>query len=535
MLPLYGQYPFRAIDHLQQQLLEVSQRWLKGATWSAYAVLRSDQKYYGLTLAELTDLCRQRPAELASFTVLSSGASGQVVRLNVQFFPPPTPHRVRYLIATGQPQLDYAIRRTLTGEEVPGATARVAQAAPRAEIIAPAPRTRDAIFKPSRRHFSQPTLSLHDFFSFDPDLSADILVDLLNGLSQRYLGEASFHLRLETIDGDFHLHLDRRELRYLFHYQRDQRLMLYLDAVDGHEQWLHLRLSYHPLAIGPNAEVSLLSNQAEALLDDLKATLAAEERPWRLPERLHGTYRFSSFTLTGMLKLVQAITDRPLPRVPAVAVVIQEQGAPLRGLSTYQLRQNLSEEIEGVQHLVFFLGRISTGQTCLLWFYPGEAGWHLELSLMWGEEEVHQHVLAQVAAAGAQPQAPVAAPSQGGQALLLPVVAGDRPREAWWGEVLAARGASAWRIPLQQSHRDWEEVALGLAQAEEVVLDSSYQHPGLIGWAELARRLGRRVVVAVEQGRTLLPALQDWPRLTYQMENASPQAWAQDWRRLDAH
>jgi len=284
-LPLYGQYAFVSLAQLCEQLAGVSQQWLDDVPFSAYVLTEEGRKYYGLTLADLRDAAPEWSETLRSLTVVGSHAQGRVVRVNVQFFPAPTPHRVRYLIATGEAQRNYAIRQLLTGEPRPALTAALPRLSMQ-EVIPPALRLRpDALTAPQGQRYRHPTLTLHDHFYLRSDLSADELVDLCNELSQRFLHQAAFQLRMETIDGDFHLHLDRQELRYLFDRQADKRLMLYLDSRDGEAQWLSLRLIFHPLFTGPNVEVNLISAQADDLLDLLKARLGSPLVPAALPDR----------------------------------------------------------------------------------------------------------------------------------------------------------------------------------------------------------------------------------------------------------
>ncbi len=519
MLPLYGQYPFQGIEPLCNQLHELSSDWLGGGEFSAYVVLEGDQKHYGLTLDELIDTGHRWHGRIRSFTVVSSGLGGRVVRISVQYFPAPTTLQIRYLIATGQTDLNYAIRKVLTGE-----SGRLVDhprpSRPMAEILAPALRTRDAVFTPMRRFFQKPTFSINDHFHFDPSVSADGIIDLVNYISERYLNEAVFHLRLETVDGDFHLHLDRRELRYLFERQGEKRLMLYLDSADRQEQWFSLRLSYHPLATGPNAEVNLISPQAEQIQEALKEALEIEASPSRLPDILQRQYTHTQPQLDTILQTVRLVADSLLDRAPTVGLVQWQNGEVLRGLSPYQLRQRVPQNLEKISELVVFIGRISTGQACILWWRKSGDSWQMNASMMWGNIDLAGLTLDELSQGMGlleQPSPPATATTVESYFCLMPAIAQEEGRSALWESALEQMGFPSQVLSLQQAHREWEEMVRGILKHEGIVIDLTYQDPRLIMWAKAAAIMGKSVVITIEENRPVPEEFESWPQVAYSL------------------
>ncbi|MEM9984519.1 MAG: hypothetical protein AAF804_05425 [Bacteroidota bacterium] len=499
----------------------ISRKWFPNLAFSGYLVDSQQKKYYGLTLEELVDLYQQQEGHINSFTAVCSHPRGKVVRVSVHFFPAPTPHRVRYLIATDSRSVDLAIQQVFTGEEAPTAPGLPIKL-PASEILAPAIRTRDAVFAPLRRPFQRPTLTLHDHFFFENAIEADEVVDMVNYLSHRHFNDAPFHLRMETIDGDFHLHLDRRELQYLFSRQGDKRLMLYLDASDRAEQWFTLRLSFHPLASGPNAEVSIISAQAEDILDDLKDILAHENQLVLLPERRISRQGWSAehLTLSEFCQAAKSLSRDLLHRVPPVALVMMRSGEVLTGLSLYQLQDRLTEHLIGVERLVLFMGRISTGQIHSLWLDRREDNWAVTIGSLWGNQAFHlklehfwQEWGKEIASEAPRDLTP---PSQvSSVAILLPISLEHEKKSRRLTSWLHQADFEPTLITPKVAHRDWEEVVRVILDSDALLMDISLKQPGVIFWTEMARQQGKRVVICWEQGSTLPEEFQDWPTFSY--------------------
>jgi hypothetical protein len=520
--PLYGQYAFVSLAQLCDQLAQISAEWLGGAPFSAYALSDGGKKYYGLTLADLTGphLPWSEAGVLRSLTMVGCHAQGGVVRVNVQFFPAPTPHRVRYLIATGAAQRDYAIRQLLTGEPVPALSQSLPRLS-RAEVIAPALRLRpDALAAPRGQHYRSPTLTLHDHFYLRPDLEADELVDLCNELSQRFLGQAEFQLRLETIDGDFHLHLDRRELRYWFSRQAAQRLMLYLDCRDGETQWLSLRLIFHPLFTGPNAEVDLISARADEIMDLLQQRLGMDAPPAFLPARHWWQGHSSRLNLSAWVEAVKDLRQSSFNHVPVQAWVALRDGSTLPGLSLYQLDLRLPQGLAMVHSMAFFLSRLTTGQVLTLWLQreAEREGLAVTLGLMWGDEEKQPAVAAwwqrQIGLID-EGLMPMGKRSQ--RVAVLATQPGEGPdRSRWLSQLVRAANRTPVAVLAQEAHRSWDQAAAALHGCAELWVDLSFKQPLILFLTELAQRLGLRVQLLVQQGYSIPESVQSLPVLRYQ-------------------
>jgi hypothetical protein len=519
------------MSRLLHQLGQIDEVWREGATFSAYLLTSDQRKYYGLSLADLAEPFPPWSSQLSSLTAVASQASGHVVRINVQFFPDPTPHRVRYLIATGEARRDYAIRQVLTGEAAP-TLSRVAPRLAMHEVLPPALRLRpEAYASGVPLSFSRPTFTLHDHFYARRDVSADQLVDLCNLLSQRYFQQADFHLRLETIDGDFHLHLDRRELRYLFERQRSKLLILYLDSRDKAAQWLTLRLIYHPLFTGPNAEVSLISPQADEVLDCLQETLGQETaaallptRDWYLGQSLNATP-----DLDTLIGAVTSLSREWLSNIPAVAWVSLTDGRKLPGLSLYQLAQRLAGDIDQVLTLAFFVTRISTGQVLTLWLARETAAhpFRVLMGLMWGEPALRQPIARWWQAQtwltlGGSPQP---TPANGRVALLA--AQPDVGPDLYQRLATLAEDAHLQPQPMHadRAHQFWEVAAAALHDCGQMWVDMSYKQPATMFLTELAQHLGREVRLIMKADHAMPPMANPLSPLRYR-------DWQQDYAWL---
>lgn len=503
--PLYGQCAFVSLPHLLAQLGEIERKHLAPVRFSAYLLHHDQRKAYGLTLSDVAAVANQQ-GEWSSLTAVATQAQGGVLRVNVQFFPPPTAHRVRYLIASSDTRRDYAIRQVLTGEPIPSRVATLSRL-PSQEVLLPTLRVRaDAFFAPRNAGFRQPTLTLHDHFYARPDLSADALVDLCNRLSQQFLRGADFQARLEMLDGDFYLHLDRLELRYLFARQRDKRLLLYLDSRDGDAQWLSLRLMFHPLFTGPNAEVSLLSPQAEAILDLLRAELATEPPTALLPTRHWWRGQApAELSLAYLLAEVQTLSREVFGSLPAIAWVALADGRQRAGLSLYQLHQGLTGQWAQVRTLAFVLTRLNTGQVLVLWLMRqgAEQPVAVRLGLMWGDKDRAAAVQNWWAQQAWQEETKLKAMQAhlGRHVALLATQPTTEPDLMQGLQALAQRaGYQGTPIQAAQAHHRWDQAAATLHAADHLWAELSYKQPGTVFLTELAQQLGLPVTLLLRDG-----------------------------------
>ena len=213
--------------------------------------------------------------------------------------------------------------------------------------------------------FRHPTIKLEDSFYFPVSLPFQTLAEMVQYLSDRYLGKSPFHIRLETTQGDTYLALTFRELRYFFQQQRDHLWMLdlYSATLDG--QHLFLRLWFHPLSKDPNAHVQLVSHQAEEILDNIHHTIGIQAPGSTEQTCLHQAFSYQGgrFRLEDLVRFARRVSDYELNGSPPIGIFATDSGMVQTGLSTYQLLKLWPEYRHQIRELSINVSRLITGQT----------------------------------------------------------------------------------------------------------------------------------------------------------------------------
>lgn len=223
-----------------------------------------------------------------------------------------------------------------------------------------------------------------------------MLVMLLNRLSHTYLNKAWFRMQLETTDGDYHFSLDPQELKFMYQYRRDKLLMLYIDASTLDGQWVNMRLSFHPLAQGPNGEVEITSHQADDLLQMVHDHIGIRPEERIIPEKMTEQFAFDpeTFSIETLTSLFEEISRNFLHRIPPVAFLSTLDSSSYTGLSTYQLERIFPSHEGQVAILSEGITKVVTGQTLSLMFEfcPYDKDPVATLSMNWGDTRKHEAV-----------------------------------------------------------------------------------------------------------------------------------------------
>lgn len=535
--PCYGRFAFPGIGPLIQRLEGVSSQFLGGTPFSAY-LATTGHNYYGLTLSEVAEAYPHLSAGLTALSASAHHTGGQVARVHVRFHGGGLGAQGQFILAGGAPGRLHKIAALLQGTEVPPLPDDTPPV-----ILAPAegyvPPRQAPIRRPAPGRawrYRQPTLSLTDYFYVDPVAGPDVFIDLVNTLSERFLEGVGFHVRLETTDGDYHLHLDRAALRYMFQQRRDKLLMLYLDAATLDGQWVNLRFSYHPLAAGPNAEVDITSHRAEDILEYLRETMGVPPPVSPLPARLNEAFAFdpAAFDLGAVMGVVQALSRHHLQGIPPVAFLAARHGASYTGLSLYQLGRIFARHRQDLAILSFGIAQISTGQTLSLMFqFPAEAGpGQGSLSIMWGQPAVHAAIRADVLARlPLRPQPPRPRPRWALRTCLVSLPWGARWTPQLWEclrDTLATQGVEAITARALYAHQQWDNTMIALTTADLLVADLSYKQPDVLYQVGLAQAQGTPVLILAQDQQAIPGEFRDTPRLRYQLSPAGLSQLAQD-------
>lgn len=523
------------MDDLLGRLQQIARQHLEDAPLHAYLITHSGEKFYGLDLAGLRACYAEHQAETSSISLFLSHRKGAVLRLSVRFHAHRDQASGQFVIATQSRRLNRLVEAILLGQSLPlnlpNDPVPTPKAVPVEEMIRQRQLTRPPAFpRPIQRFFGQPVTTLSDYFFFSPKVSADQMMDMLNRLSQQFLGGALFHVRLETLDGDFHIHMDRQALRYMLSQQHERLLMLYMDAATAQGEWINIRLSYHPLMLGPNAEVDLTAKDPDAMLSCIQEYIGVEAPEQVLPKRATVNARIpqSDFSLVELMQTIQWLSLRTLQRIPPVAFLATKDGVHYTGLSFFQLETVFKRYAAEAQMLAIGVNQIQTGQSCTLVLQFDDPEWvHLSWSMMWGVEKIHFKVrdhLAQWLNWEVIPKAhhaPPPAPSHSTPTCLL-ALPGLAPQtatlRAMFDEILPPLGFESLNAHAYQAHQQWEDTMRAMAASTCMIADLSFKYPEVLYQISLAESLGKPVLLLIRRGSSLPEELAHLPVLAYEQE-----------------
>ena len=395
--PLYGRFRYESSELLIQRLTQISTVALEGARFTAYILTQENEKRYGLNLQELEEILSDDESEINSLSASACSFSGKVVRINIRFN---LNHHLlsgQYIISAQSHQRNLAIRDMLEGKWKGGPLPGPDYASAEPQPVIPPLRIRPKLTLPlAGVTYSRPTLTETDHFYFDVNSTPDTIMNLVNRLSLEYLDGAYFHLRMETVDGDYHLNMDRGELEFMFAYRREKILMLYMDAVSSDGQWVHIRLSYHPLLTGPNGEMDITSWQSDGIMNLIYDSIGTEGDDDAQPLMLQAHFHFSpsGFSLSSLIRLFNDISRDYLQRIPPVAFLSTHTGESYTGLSFYQLGKHFKYHRENIDVLSVGITQVVTGQTLSMMFQftPAFGPPQGSVSMMWGDLRKHHAV-----------------------------------------------------------------------------------------------------------------------------------------------
>ena len=525
--PLYGRFEYESIGLLIQRLKDVSEHFMDRIPFSAYLVNQDGHKMYGLNYEEIEESFRRNQANIVAISASASTLGEKVVRINIRFNNTPKIPKGQFIISTGSSHHNQAIKDILLGtwdqntwrdsreekteiEEPPVPVVSPAQARPRPSLSYP------------DFTYSKPTITTTDYFYFDVNTAPDTIIMVLNRLSNTFLNGAFFYMRLETTDGDYHLAMDRFELRFMYQYRRDKMLMLYMDSATLDGQWINLRLSFHPLAPGPNGEVDITSHHAEDIMQMIWKTIGKEQPESTIPERLNERFHFQpqTFSIETLSRIFNQISRSYLHRIPPVAFLSTLSGDSYTGLSFYQLVKVFSKHAGEIDVLSVGITKIMTGQTLSLMFqfFPSEEAPYGTLSMMWGDTRKHDAVRSLIwGELNLKEYQPGLPPPPLPEINLVHTrkrtCLVSMPWETYWSEALwdylekaiKKAGFTPSTAKSIYAHKIWEDTMTAITQADVVIADLSYKHPDVLYKVGIAQAFGKKVII-IAQDDAVIPA-----------------------------
>lgn len=531
--PLYGRFSFGTMDDLLGRLSKIAVEHLDKAPLHAYLITRSGEKFYGLDQSGLRTCYAEQQANTSSISLFLSHRKGAALRLSVRFHPHRDQASGQFVIATHSRRLNRLIEAVLLGQAPPQAlpplTVPTPKHVPVEEMLRNPQSMRPPAFpRPVQRFFSQPVSTLNDYFFFAPSVSADQLMDLLNTLSQKYLGGALFHVRLETLDGDFHIHMDRQALRYMLSQQHERLLMLYMDAATPQGEWINIRLSYHPLMLGPNGEVDLTASEPDAMLQCIHQFIGVEAPELVLPAQAsqRGRLPRANFSLLDLMQTIQWLSVRELQRIPPVALLATHQGVHYTGLSFFQLESIFKRHEGEIRMLAIGINQIQTGQCFSLILHFDDPDWvRFTSNMMWGNEGLHNRVMDHLKQGISWEEPPEMLPVTPPRLSHLPpscllAIPTHAPQGAdvqdLMEKVLTPLGYNCVKAHAWQAHQQWEDTMRAMDACSFLVADLSYKYPEVLYQLHIAMALGKPVLLLIKQGSSLPEAFSGLPLVIYE-------------------
>ena len=539
-LPVYGRFEFDSVHTMIARLQLVSDHVMNRIPFKSYLATQDGQKLYGLTYQELEAHFADFQPNIVAVSSSVSNASGKVVRVNVRLNSSPKKPKGQFIISTGSQIQNQVVRDMLLGVWDHDTSRLSSELFGKEEeekenpVIIPPTQARP---KPSLLYpeftYSKPTITTTDYFYFDTNTAPDTIMMLLNRLSNTFLGGAFFHMRLETTDGDYHLNMDRHELRFMYQYRRDKLLMLYMDAATLDGQWINLRLSFHPLAPGPNGEVDITSHQADEMLQLIYDTVGGQPPPSSIPDRLNESFHFNpaEFSLETLIATFNEISRSYLHRIPPVAFLSTINGDNFTGLSFYQLEKVFPRHQGYIDVLSVGITKIMTGQTLSLMFQfqPENHAPCGTLSMMWGDVRKHDAVRTTTFTSlslsdepvNFQPQTPVPAKktAQKNRTCLI-----SMPGETYWSEALwdylsrsvKKAGFSPLNAKSIYAHKVWEDTMSAITASDILIADLTYKHPDVLYKLGIAQTLGKKVIIIAQDDKVIPTEFTETPVILYE-------------------
>ncbi|MEM7654500.1 MAG: hypothetical protein AAF399_00095, partial [Bacteroidota bacterium] len=510
-LPLSGNYPYHSIEQLLERLHQASSLFPTFVHQSAYLLTREGPGAYGMNPDELAMKMKQagEAVQQVACWVCQSNGEGIWVRLNLV---DPLHPEGRFLISTNDPGLGRRLRAVLLNEPELATPQRLeeANASAQGSNFSQGPAWEVQFSEPTKTSYHQPTIRLSDGFHFSPQMEFEDLVKLTDELSQRYLGGALFYLKLETSDGDYYHDLSPHELRYFFERRREKLWLLHLESESTDGQSVYFRFWFHPLLFSPNALVYITSYQADEILTSLHQAISIAPPSPTEPLSFHHTYEVdrTAFQIFPVSQFIWELSRKALYGIPPVVFMGARDGLSYTGLSLYQLRQLYPTYESKVSVLSFGINRLVTGQSISLMaeFIPDSTQVRIHLSMMWGDETIHQQVRQQVekflgVSSGITAPTPV---SEAG-----PLIEGivSLPWERAWSEdvwhaleVLGEERAIQFQalVP-SEPHKAWEEMLKGLMKADHWIVEVTDPQPERWFHLGIARSLGKKVILLIKE------------------------------------
>lgn len=573
-LPLYGRFNFPGIEELADRLKQVSAEFMGSASFSAYMTTYEGGSFYGLDYEELLATFSENKSIAKLLAASCSGPEGKSVSVNIRFSKNRKLVEGQYVIVSGSKFKNNQISSILRGEWIPETdediekqiiieeilrdlldhkereAAQIEKEKLEAEIALRAKQM--AATRAEKKSRVRDFQTIRDSFYLDEDISVNVIINLLDELSVRFLYRAPFNIRVVTLDGESYSDIGVKGLRRFFDMRRRVIKRVYMDAATTDGELVDILLVMDPEQ-RPSVKMEITAEKNREIREKIRNALLFTrelDTPVTRASMLHEMFRFSQdeFSVDLVIRLISAISNKYLQKEPPTAFLSTLHGETYPALNLRQLKTVYKQQSPHVSFLLFGINQSVSGRTFSLMFQfqsPGHDPYG-SLSMMWGDHEIHQMVRALIweqlklnsyrIRNVDKSQNPEPAEKKIDREISITPVFQNRnfnprsrtgiiimPLEAYWSESLwiylskslASFGYESARAEALFSENVLEDTWTSMYEVDLVVADLTYKHPDVFYKLGIAHTLGKKVILISQHARDIPKDFLKYPHIVY--------------------
>lgn len=561
--PLYGRFPFPPIDDFIQRIKQVAGQHLAPAQFSAYLTTHDQESFYGLDYQELLDTYQEHRRRVRTITTSAASPEGSSVNINVRFPKDSEAGEGQFVIVAESTYANRQMRDMLSGMWVPAgpeedekrkAIGRLIGLLTQIKLwqeeeereIAQQIEAEEA--EKRRRQAPPPLSSIEDSFHFDDETPTEDIIEMLTDLSAVYFDDAPFHIRMITTDGEPYSNIGLTGLRRVLDKRRNLVLKVFADLKSDSGETMELALSFGPMARKHNAELQVISRYSREIRALVRETLEDSfDYLTTSSSMVHGMFRFDArrFSVEHSIRVIQDVCQDFFNGETPTAFLSTQEGKTYPALPLSQLAKVYHQYQGRISFLLFGVNQTMTGQTFSLMFQfgGGDQPSYGSLSIMWGDERIHQRVqqflwdnlgLSKYTPQHTRSEQRSAFSSSNSverKSVFLQNKFRIQPRtclvfmplEAYWSDALWMHLQQTLRSIGWDSHRAGALYAQNIVddtwqavnEAEVLLADLTYKHPDVFYKLGMAHTLGKKVILITQHARDLPPDFQRFPYVVY--------------------
>lgn len=372
------------------------------------------------------------------------------------------------------------------------------------------------------QRFSIPTVRISDAFRFEPNLPGAHWEQLLETISRDFFRGSSYHLQLQTTEGDKYLRLYPREWHYFVSERRDRLWFMSMEIHSGRGEFMKLELDFHPLISGPNANIEVCSSRADELIRRMIDSIGVQEDAAPL-EGWHETFSFPAeiIDVNFLEQAIRQLSREHLQRTPPIAFLSTTSGISYTGLSLFQLRKLLPQHLDELSVLSIGVTRPMSGQTLSLMFEfsPGYTAPFVSLNLLWGSESLHQEIRDRICLLFGLQQRKSSTWHGNGTRCSVSLDWRNPDTARLWSsldQVLRGEGLEPEPLRSLYAHQTWDDTMSAVHDASVFLIDLSEKSPESLYLAGFARSSGKPVVLLTRDQALIPSSFSDVPVIVYE-------------------